>query len=86
MSLSPKKAHVAVSILGVKGNIHLVGMHPGGGLGQASYTFPCVLHAKRGWVGPDSMLNCVCTKWKVPKYSNVAFFPLYEKGGGGGCS
>ena len=29
--------------------------------------FHCELHAKRGWVGPDSMYNCVRTKWKAPK-------------------
>ena len=25
-----------------------------------------VIHPKRGWVGPDSMYNCVRTKWKAP--------------------
>ena len=28
--------------------------------------FHCILHAKRGWVGPDSLQNCVRTKWKAP--------------------
>ena len=37
----------------------------GGGV-KPPIHFHCVLHAKRGWVGPDSMYNCVRTKWKVP--------------------
>ena len=38
------------------GSFYLVHTHLGGGrLSQASYTFPLHLHAKRGWVGPDSM-------------------------------
>ena len=41
--------------------IHLVGV---GGV-QPPIHFHCVLHAKRGLVGPDSMQNCVRTKWKA---------------------
>ena len=33
--------------------------------------FHCILHAKKGWVGSDSMSNCVCTKWKAPQFSLV---------------
>ena len=34
-----------------------------------------VILPKRGWVGPDSMYNCVRTKWKAPyiKKKNLKF-------------
>ena len=40
------------------GAIHLVRTHLGvwgWGMGEASFTFPLHINAKRGWVGPDSM-------------------------------
>ena len=50
------------------GAFHIVCTHLGGGEGEVKPPIHshCVFHAKRGWVGPDSMYNCVRTKWKAP--------------------
>ena len=43
----------------------------GGGWGQASYTFPLRITCKKGEGGPESMYNCVRTKWKAPDHLAV---------------
>ena len=57
----------------------------GGGV-KPPIHFHCVLHAKRGWVGPDSMYNCVRTKWKAPRLDSKPIVSrvvtcLYRSGG-----
>ena len=54
----------------------------GGGV-KPPIHFNCVLHAKRGWVGPDSMYNCVRTKWKAPYLYIYIYIYIYVWGGGG---
>ena len=47
----------------------LVHMHVGGRgvVVRAPSHFHCVLHANKDGGGPDSMENCVRTKWKAPE-------------------
>ena len=65
-------SHMVFEINMIKeGALHLVRTHlEGVGGVKPPIHFHCLLHAKRGWVGPDSMSKCVRTKWKAPNYAS----------------